>query len=321
MTKFSESFYLTLCVVMSFIITYSVAGIDATLWSSLSTLHGYNIFNKANQYKNIAYSFLCSLFVFLGAALGHYFGFSYLFFLILIISPFVYYQFYIVDSSLDISIKYFMIFFIIGATLNKSSFDGLVVGLLIGTIVTLLFCYSISRRQKIKFHQIRKYILIKRNRINSDLVYQSSIYSIGLLLCVLSSKAINTDHFFWAPLTFIFVLNPALKSIVRLTRDRVIGTLVVVLMIYFSFNISEVMPYIGFAYILLFSFLIPISNTKNNNIFGSFCITGLVLSLLEMSIYFDNTNYHLLAERIIDTLIGGAFAIVCSYFIKLVVKK
>ncbi|MEX5951882.1 FUSC family protein [Providencia vermicola] len=321
MTKLSESLYLTFCIVLSFIITYYIAGIDATLWSSLSALHGYTIFNKANRYKNIIYSLLCSLFVFVGTSLGYSLGFSYLFFIVLFLSPFFYYQLYNVDSSLEMSFKYFMIFFIIGATLNKSSFNGLVIGLLIGTVVTLAFCYAVSKRKTITIHQIKKYIFLKRDRVTVPLVGQSLIYSTGLIFCVLSSRAINIDHFFWAPLTFIFVLNPKLTNIVKLTRDRVIGTLIVVLILYLAFNSSILMPYIGFTLILLFTFLIPISNTKKNNVFGTICLTGLVLSLIEMSIYLNNVDYHLLSERIMETFIGGLFAVVCSYCIKLIMKN
>mgnify|MGYP004714932773 CR=1 FL=1 len=85
MTKLSESFYLTLCIIVNFIATYWVAGIDATLWSSLATLHSYTIFNKANRYKNIFYSLLCSLFIFISSALGYYFGIGLLFFSFLFI--------------------------------------------------------------------------------------------------------------------------------------------------------------------------------------------------------------------------------------------
>ncbi|MEX6314788.1 FUSC family protein [Providencia manganoxydans] len=116
-------------------------------------------------------------------------------------------------------------------------------------------------------------------------------------------------------------MNPKLTNIIKLTRDRVIGTLIVVFVLYLSFNTAVLMPYIGFALILLFSFLIPISNNKKNNVFGTFCITGLVLSLIEMSIYFNNVDYHLLSERIMETLIGGLFAIVCSYCIKSLMKR
>lgn len=320
MTKLSESFYLTFCIMINFIITYYIAGIDATLWSSLATLHSYTIFNKANSYRNISYSLLCSIFIFFISFLGYYLGVGILFFLFLFISPFFYYQIYNIDSSLDMSIKYSMIFFIIGSTLNKPDFDGYMIGLLVGTVITLLFCYSISTRRKISLFQIKKYILLKKDTVSLSLLKQSLVYSIGLLACVLVSRGINIDHFFWAPLTFIFVLNPKLKNIVSLTRDRVIGTLIVVLILYFSFNASTLMPYIGFTLIALFSFLIPISNQKKNNVFGTVCLTGLVLSLIEMSIYFNNTNYHLLSERILETLIGGIFAIISSYCIKLIIK-
>lgn len=321
MTKLSESFYLSFYITINFIITYYIAGIEATLWSSLATLHSYTIFNKALRYRNIKYSLLCSIFIFIASALGYYIGVGLLFFIVLFISPLFYYQFYNIDSSLDMSIKYSMIFFIIGSTLSKSGFDGYMVGLLIGTLVTLLFCYGFSSRKRISLFQIKKYISLRKNKMDFNLLSQSIVYSFGLLACVLSSHAINVDHFFWAPLTFVFVLNPQLKNIVSLTRDRVIGTLIVVLILYFSFNASALMPYIGFTLIFLFSFLIPISNKKKNNVFGTVCLTGLVLSLIEMSIYFNNTNYHLLSERILETLIGGIFAIISSYCIKLIMKE
>lgn len=320
MAKLAESFYLSFYIMINFIITYYVAGIEATLWSSLATLHSYTIFNKASRYRNIKYSLLCSVFIFIASALGYYIGTSLLFFIVLFISPLFYYQFYNIDSSLDMSIKYSMIFFIIGSTLSKSGFDGYMIGLLIGTLVTLLFCYGFSSRKRISLFQIKKYISLRKNKMDFNLLSQSIVYSFGLLACVLSSRAINVDHFFWAPLTFIFVLNPQLKNIVSLTRDRVIGTLIVVLILYFSFNASALMPYIGFGLILLFSFLIPVSNKKKNNVFGTVCLTGLVLSLIEMSIYFNNTNYHLLSERILETLIGGLFAILSGYCIKLIMK-
>jgi len=320
MAKLSESFYLSFYIMINFIITYYVAGIEATLWSSLATLHSYTIFNKASRYRNIKYSLLCSAFIFIASALGYYIGVGLLFFVILFISPLFYYQFYNIDSSLDMSIKYSMIFFIIGSTLSKSGFDGYIIGLLIGTLVTLLLCYSLSDRKRISLFQIKKYLSLKKNKMDFNLLSQSLVYATGLLACVLSSRAINVDHFFWAPLTFIFVLNPQLKNIVSLTRDRVIGTLIVVLILYFSFNASALMPYIGFGLILLFSFLIPVSNKKKNNVFGTVCLTGLVLSLIEMSIYFNNTDYHLLSERILETLIGGIFAILSGYCIKLIMK-
>lgn len=320
MTRLSESFYLTFCIIINFIITYYIAGIDATLWSSLATLHSHTIFNKANQYRNISYSLLCSFFIFIISALGYYLGVGVLFFSLLFVAPFFYYQIYNIDSSLDMSIKYSMIFFIIGSTLNKADFDGYMIGLLIGTVVTLTFYYSISKRRKISLFQIKKYIILKKDAVSINLMKQSSVYALGLLACVMVSRGINVDHFFWAPLTFIFVLNPKLKNIVSLTRDRVIGTLLVVLILYFSFNAAALMPYIGFGLIAMFSFLIPISNKKKNNVFGTVCLTGLVLSLIEMSIYFNKTNYHLLSERILETLIGGIFAILAGYGIKLIIK-
>lgn len=321
MAKLSESWYLTFCMVINFILTYSVAGMDATLWSSLATLHSYTIFNKAYSYKNVFYSLLCSVFILLSSSVGYYLGIGWLFFVFLFVIPFLYYQIYNIDASLDVSIRYFMIFFIIGSTLTETTFNGYIIGMLIGTITTSLFCYSVSTRKKISLFQIKKYISLKKDRVNSNLLCQAAVYSIGLVACVVSSRAINVDHFFWAPLTFVFVLHPKLENIISLTRDRVIGTLIVVFILYFSFNTVALMPYIGFALIATFSFLIPVSNKKKNNVFGTICITGLVLSLIEMSIYFNNTDYHLLSERILETLIGGLFAIISSCCIKFLIKK
>lgn len=310
----NDGLILSSCVVLSSIATYFMMGIEATLWSTLSVLHAYNVFSKPKEYKNYLYSFLCSMSILAGIYLGYFLKLGYLFYFALIILSILYYQLYDIDPALDLSMKYIIIFSTIGTTFSEEIIKGLVVGLLIGTIITLLVCFSLSHKKHIiipiKTQQIKSRILI----FQANTVLRSLIYSAGLIACLLLSTWLNIGHFFWSLLTFVFVLHPKSQGIIKLTIQRIIGSLLSVIMLYFLFN-TPLMPYIGFVVILVLAFILPMSNEKNY-IITSFCTTGFVLAVLEMSLYWHTPNYQLLSERIVETLLGGIVAVICSFILK-----
>lgn len=315
----NDGLILSTCVVLSSIATYFIMGIEATLWSTLSVLHAYNIFSKPKDYKSYLYSFICSMSILVGIYLGYFLKLGYLFYFALIILSFFYYQLYDIDPALDLSMKYIIIFSTIGTTFTEDIIKGLVVGLLIGTVLTLLVCYSLSHKEHLKTHistlQIRERVL----KFKLATVLRSLVYSAGLIACLFFSIYLNIGHFFWALLTFVFVLHPKSQSIVKLTIQRIAGTLLAVLLLYFLFN-TPMMPYIGFVSILILAFLLPMSNERNYA-FASFCTTGFVLAVLEMSLYWQTPNYQLLSERILETLLGGFIALICSIILKYVRNK
>lgn len=77
------------------------------------------------------------------------------------------------------------------------------------------------------------------------------------------------------------------------------------------------MPYIGIFSILVLAFFFPISNEKNY-FFASFCTTGFILAVIEMSQYWQNPSYQLFSERILETLVGSGIAIICSILLQFV---
>ncbi|SPZ18830.1 Uncharacterised protein [Providencia rettgeri] len=59
------------------------------------------------------------------------------------------------------------------------------------------------------------------------------IYALGLLLALAIPRSIDLGHFYWTLLTFVFVLHPKSQSIVKITLQRVLGSLISVLLLYF----------------------------------------------------------------------------------------
>lgn len=308
---------LVFCVMLSSLLTYFLTGIDAMLWSALSSLHAYNIFNKSKDYNRPLYSLAWSIAVLIGIYLGIWLRIGYVFYIYLIILSFIYYQLYDIDPVFDLSMKYVIIFSTIGTILpsTNSSLIGITVGLVLGAFLTQCICYNLRHKTNIKIDLKSKYLHSKIFHGRKTIVYRSLIYSAGLMLCLFIPSKLNIGHFYWTLLTFVFILHPKSTSIIALTVQRTIGTLLVVIMLFLLFN-TPLMPYIGIVTILVLAFLLPLSGEKNY-IFASFCTTGFVLAVMEMSQYWLNPSYDLLFERIIETLLGCSIAIICSVLLRL----
>lgn len=141
------------------------------------------------------------------------------------------------------------------------------------------------------------------------------IYALGLLLALAIPRSIDLGHFYWTLLTFVFVLHPKSQSIVKITLQRVLGSLISVLLLYFLFNLPF-MPYIGLIAVVVFAFLMPMS-FHHGYTFMTFVVTSLILSILELVIYWRHPTYELLFDRVLETALGGTIAIMTSIILKL----
>lgn len=316
--ELNNGLILVSCVVISSLLTYFLTDINATLWSALSSLHAYNLFNKSKDYNKPLYSLLWSISVLIGIYFGLWLRIGYAFYLYLIILSFFYYQLYNIDPVFDLSMKYIIIFSTIGTILpnNMASVIGITVGLLISTFLTQFVCYSLSHKTNIKIDLKAKYLQNKIFKGHKNIFYSSLIYSTGLMFCLFIPNKFDIGHFYWTLLTFVFILHPKTKSIIKLTAQRTLGTLLVVILLFLIFN-TPLMPYIGIITILVLAFLLPLSSEKSY-VFTSFCTTGFVLAVMEMSQYWLNPSYSLFFERIIETLLGGSIAIICSILLKII---
>lgn len=315
----NDGIILTSCIIVSSIATYLVMGIEATVWSALSVLHAYNLFSKPQHYKNYITTFLWSIAILVGIYIGYFLKLDNLFYIFLIILSFFYYHLYGIDPVFDLSMKYIIIFSTIGTVLTSDVINQFTVGMFIGTLCTLLVCYILIRANYLKLllnpNKLQDHIF----KLKKNIILRSLIYSVGLILCLLISNWLNIGRFYWALLTFVFVLHPKSESIIKLTTQRIIGSLLVVLVLSFLYS-TPLMPYIGIFAILFLAFFLPWSNQKSYLV-TSFCTTGFVLAVIEMSQYWLDPSYNLFFERVTETILGGTIAVACSIILQLVRNK
>lgn len=308
-----DGFILVSCVLISGIATYFLAGAQFTLWSALSVLHAYKLFNGPKNYKNYFYVFLWSMTILLGIYIGSILKLSWIFYCYLVVLSFVYYHLYGDDPIIDLSMKYILIFSTVGTSLPDSDLKGLSTGLIVGTLLTLSACFLFSRETQINLslaNPLKEHLF----KIKRGIVLRSLVYSGGLILCLFITETLHLGFFYWTLLTFVFVLHPKSVKIIDLTVRRVIGILIAALCLYFIFN-TPFMPYIGLFTVLLLTFFLPFSETQDY-IFTSACITGFVLAVIELSQSWGTSDNSILFDRVIETIIGGFIAIICSFILK-----
>lgn len=141
------------------------------------------------------------------------------------------------------------------------------------------------------------------------------IYSTGMFLSLLIPEFLELGRIYWAPLTFVMVLNPKAEHVFKNTISRFAGSFlsVILLMIMLAtgYNASVVIL-ISFFVI---SFFLPTFLDKNP-VLRSFGVTFFVLAMTEISHYWNDPVYSPLFERLYETLIGGLLAIITSIILK-----
>ncbi|EUD11324.1 FUSC family protein [Providencia alcalifaciens] len=306
------------CLVLSALTALALIDVQAAMWAAFSTLYSFNLFNAAKEYKNYLYTafWLCMILVaiYIGDTLRLGTGF----YIYLAIFSFIYYQLYGTDPIMDLTMKFMIIMSTIGTILPEIS-KSLTLGFLIGSGVTLITYYVLSH--KMTRHSIITPLVVEKNlfTLRKNIIPRSMTYAIGLLLSLAIPRMIDLGHFYWTLLTFVFVLHPKSESIVRITFQRVAGSLISVLFLFLLFN-TPLMPYIGLIAILVFAFLLPMS-FHHGYTFMTFVVTSLILSVLEQVVYWRHPAYTLLFDRVLETALGGAIAIITSIILKLFREK
>lgn len=301
------------CMLTGAIISLIFSSVQTAMWSTFSTLYAFLLFNAAKDYKNHFYTAFWLLVIVFSIYLGNALRLGDPFYLFLIIFSFIYYQIYGSDPVIDLSMKFIIIMSTIGTAIPNISID-LPIGFFIGSSITIFVCNYLSNKahKKINFgnSQVEKNLFTLRKNI----LPRSLIYVSGLLLTLYIPRLLDFGHFYWTLLTFVFVLHPKSNSIISLTSQRVLGSILAVLCLYLLFN-TPLMPYIGVISILVFAFLYPMSGHKNYT-FMTFITTCLILSIIEQVEYWRHPAYILFFDRVLETCLGGTIAIVTSICLK-----
>lgn len=306
------------CLVLSALTAFALIDVQAAMWAAFSTLYSFNLFNAAKEYKNYLYTAFWLSMILVAIYIGDTLRLGTEFYIYLAIFSFIYYQLYGTDPIMDLTMKFMIIMSTIGTILPEVS-KSLTLGFLIGSGVTLLTYYFLSH--KMTRHSIITPLTVEKNlfTLRKNIIPRSMTYTIGLLLTLAIPRMVDLGHFYWTLLTFVFVLHPKSESIVRITLQRVAGSLISVLFLFLLFN-TPLMPYIGLVAILVFAFLLPMS-FHHGYTFMTFVVTSLILSVLEQVVYWRHPVYTLLFDRVLETALGGAIAIITSIILKLFREK
>ncbi|EMB3082174.1 FUSC family protein [Providencia rettgeri] len=309
-----DGFLFTSCILFSAVAAYLILDAQAAMWAAFSTLYSFNLFNAAKEYKNYAYTAFWLLMILVAIFIGDTLRLSMAFYVYLFVFSFIYYQLYGTDPVMDLTMKFMIIMSTIGTILPDIS-RSLALGFIIGSGVTLVTYYTLSH--KMTRHSIITGALVEKNlfTLHKNIIPRSMTYAVGLLLTLAIPRMLDLGHFYWTLLTFVFVLHPKTKGIIHITGQRVLGSLISVLLLYLLFN-TPLMPYIGLFAMVVFAFLMPMS-FHHGYTFMTFVVTSLILSVLEQVIYWRHPTYELLFDRVLETALGGAIAIMTSVILKL----
>lgn len=301
------------CLILTASIAYFLFDAQSALWAAIGCIYAFNLFNSQKEFKNTLYTGIGLLLIISSAMIGHFLTLKMPFFVALIVFSFFYYQAYGRDPMLDLTMKFMILSATIAATLPSINVLSLC-GFLTGSAITTLSCFFLSQKKYLPLHFQSALFDRSLLKLKTHLVLRAATYSCGLALTLFLPLFFEIGHFYWTLLTYIFVLHPKTVAVIQVTRQRIWGCFLSVLMLFIliQFNFSVAL---FVALILISAFLLPFSN-RCSYTFLTFVTTTLILSILELISYQKSFQSALLYERILETILGGAIAIVISFLLK-----
>ena len=293
---------------------YWLFGVNSLMWTSFSSMFTYSLYDARPDRSNHLYVFFLMMIIMINNYIGYWLQLSWLFYVYLFAISCFFDITYGKDPVLDRAVRYIIMLSTIGTTLTSVSYE-LPVGYLIGTL-TVLGVLFVLHLKNYDFTAFRNGLFSKELYTSKKhAVPRAFIYSTGMFLSLLIPEFLELGRIYWAPLTFVMVLNPKAEHVFKNTISRFAGSFlsVILLMIMLAtgYNASVVIL-ISFFVI---SFLLPTFLDKNP-VLRSFGVTFFVLAMTEISHYWNDPVYSPLFERLYETLIGGLLAIITSIILK-----
>ena len=293
---------------------YWLFGVNSLMWTSFSSMFTYSLYDARPDRSNHLYVFFLMMIIMINNSIVYWLQLSWLFYVYLFAISCFFDITYGKDPVLDRAVRYIIMLSTIGTTLTSVSYE-LPVGYLIGTL-TVLGVLFVLHLKNYDFTAFRNGLFSKELYTSKKhAVPRAFIYSTGMFLSLLIPDFLELGRIYWAPLTFVMVLNPKAEHVFKNTISRFAGSFlsVILLMIMLAtgYNASVVIL-ISFFVI---SFFLPTFLDKNP-VLRSFGVTFFVLAMTEISHYWNDPVYSPLFERLYETLIGGLLAIITSIILK-----
>lgn len=300
-------------------VSYLLFGVSSIAFAAISVIHSFVIHSAKDKNGDYLYTFVWMLNIVLACYIGFVFKLSLVFYIFLFIVSNYYYLSYNKDPFSDKAIPFVVVFSTLGTTLSSASYE-LFAPCFIGTFFSLA-ALRIAYKNKMDFSGFKSGLFSRSlyaNR-NRDVMISSFVYSVFLFLSLFLPEYLGLQRVYWSSLTFVFLLPPQGKDIIKNTIIRFVGGVLAALAVVQIVNIGFHTRMLGFIILLVFVFLYPTFNTANKFI-KTFNLSLLILLLIEYSFFWSNPNYVLPDARIYETLLGGCIAIVAGFVLNLLNK-
>lgn len=310
---FIGSFAFLGSIIISALISYFLLGsIKAIPWTAFGVLSTYSLYSAKESVTNFYNILFWIFFIILGAYVGSILKLSIELYVFIVVLSYIYYTFFGRDAVFDRGIRFVIILTVIGSSFHVT--DTLPIGLIIGFLTSFGVSYLLTKKDY--DFEAFKYGLFssKLFKINSDLVVRSLIYSSGLFVCLLIAHFLKIPKIYWTVITYLMVLNPKAQNVFKLSIQRFSGTFVAVLLLVLIYQLPD-LKVVQSVTLFVAAFFLPLAFQRNYGIV-SFGVTLYVLSLIEYAGFLNDPEYSILFDRLLETLLGGIFAIVVSFFLK-----
>lgn len=301
-------------VALTSVVSYYLFGVNGLMWTSFSSMFTYSLYDARPDRSNHLYVFFLMMIIMINNYIGYWLQLSWLFYIYLFVISCFFYISFGKDPVLDRAVRYIIMLSVIGTTLPSVSYE-LPSGYLIGTLTVLCILFLLHLKNY-DFNAFKNGLFSKELYISEKYTFpRAFIFSTGLFFSLLTPHLLHLGRIYWAPLTFVMVLNPKAEHVFRNTISRFIGSFlsvaILMIMLATGYNASVIIL-ISF---LIISFLLPTFLDKTP-VLRSFGVTFYVLTMTEISHYWNDPVFSPLFERLYETLIGGFMAILTSIILK-----
>lgn len=313
--SFRDNFVFFFTALINSSICYCFFGITGAMLGVLTVLFANTAYSAKKGSNNIFYTGFLLFLIVLAGGIGFLLKLSLPFYLFLFVVSYFYYVSYDKDIVIDRITPFIVIFACMGTTLPTVTIE-LPLAYLTGICISLILL-TLLQHKKYDVDAFKRGLFSKElYRSDKRLGLRAFIYSIFLFLSLAIPDYLDLYRVYWAPLTFIVLLQPKEVGIIKITLSRFLGSVLGALFVFSLFHLRLFdTVYFDVILIAIVTFLMP-TFLKLNYVFKTFAITVFVLLLIEETEYWGDPTYLLPYSRVYETLIGGSVALCASFVLK-----
>lgn len=313
--SFRDNFVFFFTALINSSVCYCLFGITGAMFGVLTVLIANIAYSANDNSNNIFYMGLLLSLIVVAGGIGFLLKLSLPFYLFLFVVSYFHYVSYDKDIIVDRLIPFFVIFACMGTTLSTVTAT-LPLAYLAGVFISLILL-TLLQHKKYDGDAFKRGLFSKDlYRSDKRLGLRAFIYSLFLFLSLAIPDYLDLYRVYWAPLTFMVLLQPKEVGIIKITLSRFLGSVLGALFVFLLFHLRVFdTVYFDIILIAIVTFLMP-TFLQLNYVLKTFAITVFVLLLIEETEFWGDPTYLLPYSRVYETLIGGSVALCASFVLK-----